>query len=264
MKILYVGDVMGQAGRETLAKVLPTIKMQHAVELVIVQAENSHDNGKSPSASDVAAMQAAGADFFTGGNHSFANKETNVLYDDPDAPLIRPANVEDVHGAGYKIIDCAGKRLLVCSLLGQIVGGQKYKVANPLTAVDDILGKQYGNFDVAVVNFHGDFSSEKVVIGHYLDGRVAAVIGDHWHVPTADAMILPKGTAHITDVGMVGALHSSLGIKSEVIIERWKSNSQSKNEMELAGPFQFNAVLIEIDPATNLSTSITHLHQVIE
>jgi calcineurin-like phosphoesterase len=95
-----------------------------------------------------------------------------------------------------------------------------------------------------LVNFHGDFSSEKVVIGHYLDGRVTAVVGDHWHVPTADARILPAGTAHITDVGMCGALDSSLGVKFASVIPRWRDQAKSANALETAGRRQFNAVLI--------------------
>jgi hypothetical protein len=116
---------------------------------------------------------------------------------------------------------------------------------NPLKIVDEILKENETVKRVAtIVNFHGDYSSEKRVIGYYLDGRVTAVVGDHWHVPTADAMILPKGTAHITDVGMCGSLHSSLGVKLENIVSRWRDGQRNKNELETDGSLQFNAVLI--------------------
>jgi 2',3'-cyclic-nucleotide 2'-phosphodiesterase len=115
-----------------------------------------------------------------------------------------------------------------------------------------------------IINFHGDYSSEKRVFGYYLDGRMSAVIGDHWHVPTADALVLPKGTAHITDVGMCGTLHSSLGVKVSTIVERWYSGKTSKNEMELKGPVQFNAVLIEVDTNSGLSKSIVHIQRTLE
>ena len=103
------------------------------------------------------------------------------------------------------------------------------------------------DLNAVVVNFHGDFSSEKVIIGHYLDGRVSAVVGDHWHVPTADARLLPKGTAHISDVGMCGALDASLGVTLDSVLPRWRDNLQTRNVLETEGATQFNAVLIQTD-----------------
>jgi calcineurin-like phosphoesterase len=133
-------------------------------------------------------------------------------------------------------------------LLGQIVGRDADKpVDNPLLIVDKILESQKNTEKVAtIVNFHGDYSSEKVVIGHYLDGRVTAVVGDHWHVPTADARVLPGGTAHITDVGMCGVLDASLGIKFESVLPRWRDDKQTRNVLETEGRRQFNAVLIDV------------------
>lgn len=264
MRILYVGDVMGKAGREVFAKVLPDIRKEYEVDFTIVQAENSNDNGKGPRPSDLAQMRAAGADFFTGGNHSFSSKETDVLYDNVDSDLIRPANIKDVKGLGHKIVEVDGKRLLICSILGQTVGSQKHEVSNPIHLIDTILETESDNFDISIVNFHGDFSSEKRVFGYYLDGRVSVVVGDHWHVPTADAMILPGGSAHITDVGMCGALHSSLGVKTSVIIDRWKDQKIVKNEMETSGAMQFNALFVEIDDSTGFPVEVEHIQRIIE
>ena len=115
-----------------------------------------------------------------------------------------------------------------------------------------------------VVNLHGDYSSEKVVIGHYLDGQASLVIGDHWHVPTADARVLPAGTAHMTDVGMCGALNSSLGVKTQSIISRWRDQKVVRNELELSGPMQFNAALVDVDESTGLSRSIIHIQQILD
>jgi calcineurin-like phosphoesterase len=115
-----------------------------------------------------------------------------------------------------------------------------------------------------IVNFHGDYSSQKVVIGQYLAGRVTAVIGDHWHIPTADAQVLPGGTAHITDVGMVGALDSSLGVVTDIIAQRWlHPDERRRNEMEEGGRKQFNAVLIDVDTATGLARSIEQIRQIL-
>ncbi len=141
---------------------------------------------------------------------------------------------------------------MVISLIGQIVGKDADKpVDNPLLVIDKILEAEETTHKAAViVNLHGDYSSEKVVIGHYLDGRVSAVIGDHWHVPTADARILPGGTAHITDVGMCGVLDSSLGVAYDSILRRWRDGKASRNVLETEGPRQFNAVLVKAVSAT--------------
>jgi calcineurin-like phosphoesterase len=152
--------------------------------------------------------------------------------------------------------------VLIASLLGQIVGYLQPEIANPLKHIDDILERTAHEPLVArIVNFHGDFSSEKLVIGQYLDGRVSAVIGDHWHIPTADARVLPGGTAHITDVGMVGSRDSCLGVKSDIIIQRWLTDQRSRNELETDGVMQFCALLIEIDTATGQAT---HAEQLIK
>jgi 2',3'-cyclic-nucleotide 2'-phosphodiesterase len=265
MKILYVGDVMGAAGRQVIARVLPNIKKEFTVDFVIVQAENVDDEGKGPSLENLKEMQNAGADFFTGGNHSLLGKGSEQVYENKTLPIIRPANLIDTEGDGFRIVQTSQGEILIASILGQTVGSRQPELDNPLEAIDQILNTLSNRqLSAAVVNFHGDFSSEKRVFGYYLDGRVSAVIGDHWHVPTADAMILPGGTAHITDVGMCGSLHSSLGVKTSVIVDRWKTGKSSKNEMEDSGPFQFNAVLIEIDELTSSARSIEHIQRIIE
>jgi hypothetical protein len=115
-----------------------------------------------------------------------------------------------------------------------------------------------------VVNFHGDLSSEKRVIGYYLDGRASLVVGDHWHVASADAMILPGGTAHMTDVGMCGTLHSSLGVSKEIIIARWHDGAKNKNDIAVGGPYQLNGVVAAIDTKTKLATKVTPVHEILE
>lgn len=255
---------MGKSGRDTVDKVLPELKKELSIDFVVAQAENIDDNGKGPRSEDIEQMQKAGVDFFTGGNHSFSNPKTSKLYDDPDAPLVRPANVVDQPGFGSKVVKSGKTRVLVVSILGQTVGNQQVEATNPLYAMDSILMAHNASHDVSIVNFHGDFSSEKRVFGYYLDGKVSMVVGDHWHVPTADSMIMPKGTAHITDVGMCGALHSSLGVKTDIIIKRWKNGVISRNEMEDSGPFQFNALFVEVDEKSGKSKKVEHIQRIIE
>lgn len=258
MKILYLGDVMAQPGIKIVEKLLPTIKRDFSIDLVIAQAENL-SSGKGILPVDFKRIQRAGVDFCTGGNWSLHLPEINDLMNDPHQPIIRPANYPSgTKGLGWKYVDTNKGRVLVICLLGKIVGRDAHKeVDNPLKVVDEILKNEAQSSKVAtIVDFHGDYSSEKLVIGQYLDGRVSAVIGDHWHIPTADAMVLPKGTAHISDVGMCGTIHSSLGVKTDTIIKRWRDGVVLKNEIEMDGPLQLNAVLIDVDTKTGLSRSI--------
>lgn len=266
MNILYVGDIMGEAGMRAVSAVLPKLKKIHEIDLVIAQAENVTD-GKGLSKTDFKQLRDMGIDFCTGGNWTLHLDEINDYLGDPQQPVIRPANYPTgTAGRGWKTISMNQGDVLVISLLGSIVGKDALKpVDNPLQVVDEILEEAKSmNVIATVVNFHGDYSSEKVVIGYYLDGRASAVLGDHWHVPTADAMVLPNGTAHMSDVGMCGILHSSLGVKTEVIIDRWRDSKIRRNELETTGPLQFNAALIDVDTSNGLARSIQPIHEVVD
>jgi metallophosphoesterase (TIGR00282 family) len=265
MKLLYIGDIMGEAGVHVVEHVLPHLKQERHFDLIVAQAENVSE-GKGITLQDFNKLKSMGIDFFTGGNWSLHREEIIPAISDPNQPIIRPANYpQGTPGLGYKYLKTASGDVLFISLLGQILGRDADKpFDNPLKCVDAILAREISHPKAAViVNFHGDYSSEKRVIGYYLDGRVAAVVGDHWHVPTADAMILPHGTAHITDVGMCGALDSSLGVKLDVIIRRWQSGTPSRNELETHGRMQFNALYVDID-AEGLATSVEHIQLIDE
>lgn len=265
MNILYVGDVMGEPGMQVVERVLPKLKQEKLIDLVIAQGENV-TAGRGISPDDFLRLQAAGVDFCTGGNWTLHRDEIRPILDDPDEPIIRPANYPPgTPGLGYKSIETGRGNVLVISLLGHIVGKDAEKpVDNPLDVVDHILREEQATARVAtVVNFHGDFSSEKRMIGYYLDGKVSAVIGDHWHVPTADAMVLPHGTAHQSDVGMCGSLDSSLGIKLDVTIKRWQTGTPSRNELERDGRMQFNAVLITVDEQSGLASSVESIQKIL-
>ncbi len=265
MNILYVGDVMGDPGIAVVEKILPALRRERSIDFVVAQAENLSD-GKGVRAADLERLHKAGVDFCSGGNHTFFRPEIFPLLNDPQSPIIRPANYPTgTPGLGYKYADTPKGKVLVISLLGQIVGRDADKpVDNPLHVIDRILEEQKMTTRAAtIVNFHGDFSSEKRIIGYYLDGRVTAVVGDHWHVPTADADVLPKGTAHQTDVGMCGSLDSSLGVKIDVLIPRWRDGKVTRNQLETTGRMQFNALLIDCDPLTGLAKQALPIQQVI-
>lgn len=264
MNILYIGDVMGEAGIRAVERVLPKLRAKHHVDLVLAQAENLSD-GKGMVQSDVKRLRAVGVDFLTGGNWSLHREEIYPALADPNQPVIRPANYpEGTPGLGYKYADTPKGKVLVVSLLGQIVGKDAdMPVDNPLKVIDEILAHEAETPHVAtVVNFHGDYSSEKVIIGHYLDGRATMVIGDHWHVPTADAGVLPNGTAHMTDVGMCGSLDSSLGVKLASVITRWHDQIPTRNELETEGRMQFNALLVEVDETTSLAKRVEQIREI--
>lgn len=265
MNILYVGDVMGEMGLSAVCEVLPGLKRERSIDLVIAQSENV-TGGKGITPDDFKRLRDIGVDFCTGGNWSLERLEIVPQLNDPNVPIIRPANYPPgTPGIGYKYADTRRGKVLVISLLGQVVGKDADKqLDNPLQVVDDILRSE-GSVERAatVVNFHGDFSSEKVVIGHYLDSRVAMVVGDHWHVPTADARVLPGGTAHMTDVGMCGALDSSLGIRYDSIIPRWRDGTRTRNELAGTGRRQFNALLVSAD-STGLAQSAEHVRHYLD
>ncbi|MET1033595.1 MAG: TIGR00282 family metallophosphoesterase [Candidatus Saccharimonadales bacterium] len=264
MKILYLGDVMGEPGMALVERLLPELKRQNSVDFVIAQAENLSD-GKGIRLADFARLRRAGVDFCTGGNHTLAREETLQLLNDPAQPIIRPANYPaGTPGMGYKYAQSSKGEVLVISLLGQIVGKDaNMRMDNPLIIIDLILQAEKEHPRVAtIVNFHGDFSSEKKIIGHYLDGRVTAVVGDHWHTQTADVDVLNGGTAHITDVGMCGSLDSSLGVTYDSLVLRWREDYQTRNVLETKGRMQLNALLVDVDEQTGLATEAVSVRQV--
>ncbi len=260
MNILYLGDIMGKAGRETVTQLLPELKTKHKVDFVIAQGENlSH--GKGMQINHTEAMLEAGVDFFTGGNWTLHRPAIVPWLEDPHKPVIRPANYKaGTPGRGWKVADTPFGKIQVITLLGQIVGAFPADIDNPLHTVDAILEETKNeHYAARIVNFHGDYSSEKLVIGQYLDGRVTAVIGDHWHIPTADAKVFPHGTAHITDVGMVGSYDSCLGVETDVIVKRWLSGLPSRNELESDGKMWLCAILISVNVENSQAKSIKQI-----
>jgi metallophosphoesterase (TIGR00282 family) len=257
---------MGNVGLELVETELPGLKQEFSLDFVVAQAENVSD-GRGCTPDEFSRLRRAGVDFCTGGNWTLWRKDTIPLLNDQDQPIIRPANyVSGTPGMGYKYSSTSFGKVLVISLLGQTVGrAAATELDNPLQIVDEILEAEKNTVRAAtVVNFHGDFSSEKVVIGQYLNGRVSAVIGDHWHVPTADARVLSGGTVHITDVGMVGTLNSSLGVKTDIIVKRWRDGLINTNQLETNKPWQLNGIIFEVDPKTGKALNAESVNRIYE
>lgn len=214
MRILFIGDVVGGPGRRGLKAAMPELRERHAPELVVVNGENSA-GGMGITEKTATALFDAGADVITTGNHVYRHREVYSFLNRSDR-IVRPANYPYANpGRGYTVIEAGGRQVGVINLSGAI----GLKVArSPFHEVDNILEKI--ECDFAIVDFHAEVTSEKVAMGWHLDGRVAAVLGTHTHVPTADARVLPQGTAFISDVGMTGSRTSVLGVKPELILEQ--------------------------------------------
>lgn len=255
---------MGPMGIATVESTLPKLRSDESIDVVIAQAENV-SNGKGLSRSDYERLLQAGVHGFTGGNWTPYHKDTLNMLSDPAVPVVGPANMPQCAHPGFKYVNSPAGKVLIVSLLGKIVGRDaENPVENPIKTIEAILESQKDVEKVAtVVNIHGDYSSEKVVMGHYLDGKVSVVVGDHWHVPTADAQVLPNGTAHQTDVGMCGSLDSSLGVTFDSVIPRWRDGQQTKNVLETGGRKQFNALLVTLDDKTGLATEAHSVRKIL-
>lgn len=264
MKILYLGDIMADAGKSVVAELLPGITEEYSPDIVVAQAENV-TAGRGMSPEDMDYLSSLGIDFFTGGNWSGYLPELHDRLEDPGSPVIGPANYDECTGLDFKYLETQAGKVLFVSLLGQVVGRPLEGITNPLHKIDAIIEAEHNKQRPAatVINFHGDYSSEKRIIGYYLDGRASLVVGDHWHVPTADAMVLPKGTAHISDVGMCGSLHNSLGVSLESVIPRWRDGRQTRNIQDSARPWQLNAILVDVD-SSGRALSIEQVQKVLE
>jgi 2',3'-cyclic-nucleotide 2'-phosphodiesterase len=219
MRLLFIGDVVGKPGREGLAATMPSLREQHLPDLVVVNGENAGGGvGITPSAAD--ALFEMGADAITLGNHTYRHREI-YPYLETEQRIVRPANFADENpGRGQTIVGAAGMKVAVVNLSGLL----HMRVArNPFTVADELLAELDGRADAIFVDFHAELTSEKVAMGWHLDGKVAAVLGTHTHVPSADARVLPGGTAHMTDVGMTGSRAGVIGVKREQAIEAMRT-----------------------------------------
>lgn len=209
MRVLFIGDVVGSPGRRGLRDAMPALRERHSPDLIVVNGENSA-GGMGITERTANDIFATGAGVITTGNHVYRHREA-YEYLEREHLVIRPANYPQANpGRGYTVVEIGGMRVGVINLSG----AAGLKVArSPFDAVDEILGRIEA--DAVIVDFHAEMTSEKVAMGWHLDGRVAAVLGTHTHVPTADGRVLPQGTAFISDVGMTGSRTSVLGVKPE-------------------------------------------------
>jgi metallophosphoesterase (TIGR00282 family) len=219
VRLLFIGDVVGRPGREALSAAMPGLRAERMPDLVVVNGENSA-GGVGITRETAEDLFAAGADVITLGNHAYRHREV-YPYLDSEQRVLRPANFPEANpGRGHTIVEAAGMRVAVVNLSGQM---HLQVERNPFIAIDDLLGTLAGAADAIVVDFHAELTSEKVAMGWHLDGRVGAVLGTHTHVPTADARVLPGGTAHMTDVGMTGSRAGVIGVRREQALAAFRT-----------------------------------------
>lgn len=242
MRVLFVGDIYGDAGLKILLDNLSEIKSDYRPNLIIVNGENAA-RGRGITESIYKQLMTAGVHMITMGNWTWGNKE---LYDFiEDANIVRPFNYRQAPGLGYKTINFNGQTLLIINALGRTF--MNANLNDPFTGIEAILRQHPA--DYSLVDIHAEATSEKVALGHYLDGLATAVVGTHTHVPTADNRTLPKGTLYITDVGMTGPLDGIIGVDKDIVINRFLNGFSTPNKVA-KGPKQLNAVIMDFNTKT--------------
>ena len=254
MRILMVGDVVGRTGRYFFMEQTPELKLTRNIDMVVVNGENAaHGKGLTPSVFND--LSRGGADVVTTGNHIWDNPKVMEIID-TEPFLLRPANYpEDTPGRGFCIYPIGKKKIGVINLSGRTY---MPPIDCPFRLGEKILKFIKKDCDIILVDFHGEATSEKLAFAHYFDGQITAVVGTHTHVQTADAKILPNGTAYISDLGMVGAENSILGMTIEPIIKRFMTGRPSKFEVA-EGAAIYCAEMIDINSKTNKATRIERI-----
>lgn len=258
MKILFIGDIYGKLGRETVQTLLPKIKKEHKPDLIIANAENSA-HGSGITETTLTNLKESGIEFMTMGDHAFDRLEQADLCYTTSQPIIRPANLsKQLPGVGHKICPTKFGDVLIINLLGRV--NMPFQYDCPFAKFDEI----YSQYDIkklaaVFVDFHAETTAEKICFGHYVDGRASVVVGTHTHVPTADARILPKKTAYLTDAGMTGAYNESIGIDLKMAIKTLMDQIKHKRSIPEKGEVILSGAIIEIDHEKRKAKSIRQL-----
>jgi hypothetical protein len=242
MKLLFIGDVVGSTGRRVVEELMPGLRESEQPDFVVINGENAAGGvGITPKVA--AALFAAGADAITLGNHAFRHREVYELLD-TDPRIVRPSNYPKASpGKGHALIERDGRTLAVVNISGMV---WMNAARSPFAEADAVLSELGGRADHVLVDFHAEATSEKVAMGWYLDGRVTACVGTHTHVPTADARVLPGGTAYVSDVGMTGGRGGVIGVRREQALERFLTQLPARFDPSDEDPW-LNAVVIEAD-----------------
>ncbi|AII60114.1 metallophosphoesterase [Dehalococcoides mccartyi CG4] len=255
MKILVIGDVIGKPGRDALRDILPGLKQEYKIDFTIVNGENTAGGiGITPATAQD--LISAGADVITTGNHVWKHRDIATVMDEESLPVIRPLNYPPgVPGQGYVLKD----KVLVVNLMGRTF---MYDIDCPFRSIDALLCKLNFKPSAIIVDFHAEATSEKMALGFYLDGRVSAVLGTHTHVATCDTRLLPKNTAYVSDIGMVGPIDSIIGDEPDAVIQRFLTGIPGRLSVA-QGRVMLNAVAVTVNTKTGLATGIERIYREI-
>jgi metallophosphoesterase (TIGR00282 family) len=250
-----IGDVIGNPGRRAIRALVPALRQEHSIDMVIANGENTA-GGFGLTLDTASELLDNGVDVLTSGNHIWDQKEI-IPYLEEGLPLIRPANYPDAPGRGTLVYN----NVMVVNLMGRVF---MPPLDCPFRTADRILQEAEASESpqVILVDFHAEATSEKQALGWYLDGRVSAVVGTHTHVGTVDSRILPKGTAYVSDVGMTGPRDSVIGSETGAVLDRFLTGLPQRLTVA-DGPVVMNSVLIEIDRVSGKATSIERVDRVV-
>jgi metallophosphoesterase (TIGR00282 family) len=257
LRILAIGDIIGKPGRKAVKEILPGLRSEHNISLVIGNGENAAGGlGLTPSTAQD--LFDSGIDVITTGNHIWAYREIiPYLGKDSELAILRPLNYPPMNpGRGYLLKN----NVLIINLIGRVFMSH---VDCPFRAMDQLLAEFKHKSIPIIVDFHAEATSEKVAMGRYLDGRVSAVLGTHTHVGTIDAQILPGGTAYVTDIGMVGPVDSVIGDDPDSVINRFLTQIPSRLSVG-KGEVSFGAILVEVDRKTGKAVDIKRIQKIVD
>ncbi|MCG7407416.1 TIGR00282 family metallophosphoesterase [Paenibacillus sp. ACRRX] len=251
MKVMFIGDIVGNTGRKALKLLLPELKQKYNPHIIIANAENAAA-GRGVTAAIIKEFMELGVHGFTMGNHTWDNKDIFDWIDD-EKRVIRPANFPPgTPGHGIATIKANGKELVIINLQGRTF---LPAIDCPFREVDDLIASLGKKRKPVLVDFHAEATSEKIAMGWHLDGRASIVVGTHTHVQTNDETILPGGTAYLTDCGMVGSKDGVLGMEREAVLRKFKSQLPVRFTV-CEGKWQFHAIIVEIDDETGAAKKI--------
>ncbi len=254
MRILFLGDVVGRAGRDAIAARLPGLRGEWKLDFVVLNAENATSGvGLTPAHAKV--LLDAGADCLTLGDHAFDQREM-LGFIDSEPRILRPLNfAKAAPGQGARLFEAGrGRKILVAQVLGQVF--MKRPFSDPFSAIEPVLKNLSGQAKATLVDMHCEATSEKMAMGHFCDGKASVVVGTHTHVPTADAMILPGGTAYQTDAGMCGDFDSVIGMEKSEPLRRFVTGMGSGRFQPASGEATLCGLFVETDDGTGRAVSV--------
>jgi metallophosphoesterase (TIGR00282 family) len=253
VRLLMIGDIVGKPGRRAVRQFLPGLRHEYGLNLIVANGENAA-GGLGITEDTAHELLDYGVDVITTGNHIWAKKDIIPFLETGELPILRPLNLPPgAPGCGFLVF----KKVLVVSLMGRVFMGES---DCPFRAMDALLEKMKGEVKMVVVDFHAEATSEKVAMGRYLDGRVSALLGTHTHVGTIDSYILPKGTAYVTDIGMVGPTDSVIGDDAESVLHSFLTKMPHRLSVG-RGKAIFNSMLVDIDKTSGRALTIQRVQR---